>query len=184
MTTSHKEKYTILQVFSNIAEQPRHYRSAFTRQRSLVRTQHRPLEKEVYLQVKSVNKIGMLNSQWALITRLSSISSVYSSKRHSRGKHHYSSAYPLPHTVKRHLPHTTKPTTGDRSTTCSPRWTYRPRSWTCTESYGSESGPARGPPPCTFPSILRAHDRRDSLAAVPSARSSPLTEPAGAGRAG
>jgi len=46
--------------------------TAFTRQRSLVRSQHRPLEKEVHLQVKSANKIGMLNSQWTLVLQLCS----------------------------------------------------------------------------------------------------------------
>jgi hypothetical protein len=37
-----RDKRAILQVFLNISEQPRCYGSAFTRQRTLVRTQQRP----------------------------------------------------------------------------------------------------------------------------------------------
>ena len=40
-----------MQEFLNSGEQPRHYGSDFTRQRSLVRTQHRPLSKHLVLQV-------------------------------------------------------------------------------------------------------------------------------------
>jgi hypothetical protein len=49
--TSAKEKFAVLQVFLNNDEQPRYHRSAFTRQRSLVRIQHRPLTKSSVLQV-------------------------------------------------------------------------------------------------------------------------------------
>jgi hypothetical protein len=41
-----------LQAFLNASEQPRRYGLAFTRQRTLVRTQHRPLRKNDVLQVK------------------------------------------------------------------------------------------------------------------------------------
>jgi hypothetical protein len=38
-----KRKYSCLQVFCKLQKPPANYRAAFTRQRSLVRTQHRPL---------------------------------------------------------------------------------------------------------------------------------------------
>jgi hypothetical protein len=47
-----KQKYDDLQVFCKLQNSPANYRAAFTRQRSLVRTQHRPLLKYVVLQVE------------------------------------------------------------------------------------------------------------------------------------
>jgi hypothetical protein len=47
-----RDKRAILQAFLNNGEQLRHPGSDFTRQRSLVRTQHRPLVKSDVLQVK------------------------------------------------------------------------------------------------------------------------------------
>ena len=40
-----KAKYVYLQVFCKLQKPPANYRAAFTRQRPLVRTQHRPLLK-------------------------------------------------------------------------------------------------------------------------------------------
>jgi hypothetical protein len=51
-TNTPSGKTTVLQVILNTGEQLRCYGSAFTRQRSLVRTQHRPLSKFFHLQVK------------------------------------------------------------------------------------------------------------------------------------
>src|SRR5687768_9079226 len=45
-------KYVYLQVFCKLQKPLENYRAAFTRQRSLVRTQHHPLGKDVILQVK------------------------------------------------------------------------------------------------------------------------------------
>ena len=45
------QKYLYLQAFCNLQKPPANYHAAFTRQRSLVRTQHRPLRKCRVLQV-------------------------------------------------------------------------------------------------------------------------------------
>src|SRR4028118_281685 len=45
-------KYGYLQEFCKLQEAPANHRAAFTRQRSLVRNQHRPLRKYVDLQAK------------------------------------------------------------------------------------------------------------------------------------
>jgi hypothetical protein len=47
-----KQKYDDLQVFCKLQKSPANNRATFTRQRSLVRTQHRPLQKSAVLQVK------------------------------------------------------------------------------------------------------------------------------------
>jgi hypothetical protein len=46
-----RDKRAILQAFLNNGEQLRHPGSDFTRQRTLVRSQHRPLQKTAGLQV-------------------------------------------------------------------------------------------------------------------------------------
>jgi hypothetical protein len=48
-----------LQGFCNLQKSPAIYLTAFTRQRSLVRTQHRPLSKHLVLQVKRVYTASM-----------------------------------------------------------------------------------------------------------------------------
>jgi hypothetical protein len=53
------QKYGCLQVFCKFQKSPANYLAAFTRQRSLVRTQHRPLSKIAVLQVKLCR-----NSRW------------------------------------------------------------------------------------------------------------------------
>jgi hypothetical protein len=50
-----KQKHDNLQVFCKLQKSPANYRAAFTRQGSLVRTQHRPSKKCIDLQVKSLN---------------------------------------------------------------------------------------------------------------------------------
>jgi hypothetical protein len=49
---ANRDNSAVLQAFLNTSEQPRRYGSAFTRQRTLVRTQHRPLRKNTRLQEK------------------------------------------------------------------------------------------------------------------------------------
>ena len=54
---NHKSEYAYFQVILNNSEQSRNRHAAsFTRQRSLVRTQHRPLRKSGVLQVETASK--------------------------------------------------------------------------------------------------------------------------------
>ena len=63
-----KQKYDSLQVFCKLRKYPANYRAAFTRQRSLVRIQHRPLRKSVVLQEKPQNPVEGDTPPSALLT--------------------------------------------------------------------------------------------------------------------
>jgi hypothetical protein len=56
-------KYGYLQVFCNLQKLLANYRAAFTRQRTLVRTQHRPLSKSGSLQ----DELGLVGTLAAYV---------------------------------------------------------------------------------------------------------------------
>jgi hypothetical protein len=98
-TNTSRVKYAILQVFVNASEQPRRYGSAFTRQRTLLRSQHRPLSRYFVLQVKCGRQEKVRTRSGAFVRQpCSNAARVVSSRcvgRRRRGRQAYRAVHAL-----------------------------------------------------------------------------------------